>query len=308
VCEADYDHSIGTDQQALDTALALLHTTEAIQITYGAVILSFLGAIHWGFEFAKVGGEQGWRRLALGTVPLLFAWPTTFVTHGVALATQWAGFTTLWFLDQKATSKGWSESFYIEICTSLKADMALATSWYSAYRFYLSIVVGFSIIATFAGTSYYGAGAGAVTQTRIKKFKHTTERVSPVARLDRVKDKNKPESSGVLQGTVAGDMQVDQREDGEGYLKLRNIAHEEEEAEEAKKEAEEKKKEEQKKKAEKQDKKDEGQQDKAPGAMKDSAKNRTGANENENEGGKSAEGETTGMEEAVEKSKKEKEE
>lgn len=100
----------GGDQQALDTALQLLHTVEAVQITYGAVILSFLGAIHWGFEFAKVGGEQGWRRLALGTVPLLFAWPTTFVTHGVALATQWAGFTTLWFLDQKATSKGWSKS------------------------------------------------------------------------------------------------------------------------------------------------------------------------------------------------------
>jgi hypothetical protein len=84
---------------------------EHIQITYGVAILSFLGAIHWGFEFSKVGGEQGWRRLAIGVVPVLFAWPTTFLTHGVALAAQWAGFTGLWFLDQKATSKGWSELF-----------------------------------------------------------------------------------------------------------------------------------------------------------------------------------------------------
>lgn len=166
-------------------------------------------------------------------------------------------------------------------------------------------MVGFSIIATFAGTSYYGAGAGAVTQTRIKKTQHTTERISPVARLDRVKEKNKPESSGVLQGTVAGDMQVDQREDGEGYLKLRNIAHEQEEEEEKKQEAEEKKKEEQRKKQEKQDKKDEGQQDKAPGAMKDSAKNRTGANQNENEGGKSEDEKLDGMEHAVHKHKSE---
>jgi hypothetical protein len=109
----------------------------------------------------------------------------------------------------------------------------------------------------------------------MQKTQHTTLRESPVKRLDRVKEKNKPESSGKLEGTVAGDMQVDEREDGEGYLKLRNIAHEEEEAEEKKQEAEEAKKEEQKKKAEKQDKKEEGQMDKAPGAMKDSGKDRT---------------------------------
>lgn len=99
----------GTDQAALDSALQLLHTVEAVQITYGAVILSFLGAIHWGFEFAGTGGHQGWRRLAMGTMPLLFAWPTTFVSHGAALALQWAGFTTTWFVDQRATSNGWSE-------------------------------------------------------------------------------------------------------------------------------------------------------------------------------------------------------
>lgn len=187
----------------------------------------------------------------------------------------------------------------------MKGVDKVATSWYSTYRFYLSIVVGFSIIATLAGTSYYGAGAGAVAQTRMQKTQHTTLRESPVKRLDRVKEKNKPESSGKLEGTVSGDMQVDEREDGEGYLKLRNIAHEEEEADEAKKEAEEAKKEEQKKKAEKQDKKEEGQMDKAPGAMKDDGKDRTGKNKNVKGGEEKAEGEKTkGMEDAVEKSKK----
>jgi len=137
----------------------------------------------------------------------------------------------------------------------------------------------------------------------MQKTIHTTLRESPTSRLDRIgKEKNKAGSSGKLEGTVAGDMQVDERDDGEGYLKLRNIAHEEEEAEEAKAEAEEKKKEEQAKKQEKQDKKDEGQMDKAPGKMKDDAKDRTGKNKNIEGGEEKAEGEkTAGMEDAAKK-------
>lgn len=69
----------------LETAMAALHTVEHVQITYGAIILSFLGALHWGMEFAKYGGEVGFQRLAIGVVPVLVAWPTTFLAHGVAL-------------------------------------------------------------------------------------------------------------------------------------------------------------------------------------------------------------------------------
>ena len=92
-----------------DTALEALHTLEAVQITYGATILSFLGALHWGMEFVGFGGEQGYKRLIVGTIPLLIAWPTTFMSHGLALAFQWVGFTTTWFMDQRATQNGWSE-------------------------------------------------------------------------------------------------------------------------------------------------------------------------------------------------------
>jgi hypothetical protein len=43
-------------------------------ISYGAVILSFLGGVHWGFviEGAKEAGER--RRLTLGVVPALVGW------------------------------------------------------------------------------------------------------------------------------------------------------------------------------------------------------------------------------------------
>jgi hypothetical protein len=69
----------------LNSAIAALHTVEHVQITYGAIILSFLGALHWGMEFAKHGGEIGIQRLAIGVVPVLIAWPTTFLAHGIAL-------------------------------------------------------------------------------------------------------------------------------------------------------------------------------------------------------------------------------
>jgi hypothetical protein len=39
------------------TAQHLLDILQPIQIGYGAVLLSFLGAIHWGLEFAGMGGN-----------------------------------------------------------------------------------------------------------------------------------------------------------------------------------------------------------------------------------------------------------
>ncbi|OCF32732.1 hypothetical protein I316_05653 [Kwoniella heveanensis BCC8398] len=250
----------------LPTALSYLHNLEHIQITYGAIILSFLGALHWGMEFAKLGGEQGYRRLAVGIFPVLFAWPTLLASHGVALAAQWFGFTWMWFLDQKATGQGWT------------------TSWYSTYRFYLSIIVGFSIIGTLVGTSYYGAGAGAITDAGSPHLRHTTERISALKRLDKVKEKNYPSSAntkvGIVEGKVAGDVQVDKEESGESYLKLRNTKREQEEKEAAeKKEQEEKQKkeeEEKKAKAQEQDKKEQGQKERSPDGMKDDSKSRAG--------------------------------
>lgn len=121
--------------------LETLNQLQHVQVTYGAVLLGFLGAIHWGMEFAKYGGEKGYRRLALGVVPVLYAWPTLYLAPEMALAAQWAGFTGLWYADSKATSAGWTPK------------------WYSQYRFYLSILVGTCIIGTLAGTNMLGPAA-----------------------------------------------------------------------------------------------------------------------------------------------------
>ena len=39
------------------TAQHWLDILQPIQVGYGAVLLSFLGAIHWGLEFAGMGGH-----------------------------------------------------------------------------------------------------------------------------------------------------------------------------------------------------------------------------------------------------------
>jgi len=100
------------------------------------------GAMHWGLEIAEYGGRQGYTRLALGAAPILVAWPTLVMEPISALIVQWLGFTGLWMADAKATLAGWTPK------------------WYSQYRFYLSLLVGGSIIGSLACTAYWGPVAG----------------------------------------------------------------------------------------------------------------------------------------------------
>jgi len=119
-------------------AMSLLDQAASVQVTYGAVLLGFLGALHWGMEFAGYGGSKGSKRLMLGVAPVLVGWGSLALDPSMALVTQWAGFTGLWYADMKATSAGWTPQ------------------WYSQYRFYLSVLIGTCIIGTLAGTSYLG--------------------------------------------------------------------------------------------------------------------------------------------------------
>lgn len=121
-----------------DTASALLQWMEPIQIGYGACILSFLGAIHWGLEMGKVGGEIGIRRYILGIVPPLVAWPTIFLPVNAALVSQFLAFTGAWYADTQASAHGWTPR------------------WYSQYRLWLTLIVGGSIILTLVGKEYVG--------------------------------------------------------------------------------------------------------------------------------------------------------
>lgn len=120
------------------TAQMLLGTLEPIQIGFGAIILSFLGAIHWGLEFAGYGGHAPYRRYSLGILAPALAWPTIFMPIDYALLTQFLGFTAMYFADAQVTNKGW------------------APKWYSTYRFMLTFIVGACIVGTLAGRGQMG--------------------------------------------------------------------------------------------------------------------------------------------------------
>ncbi|KAL4945383.1 hypothetical protein BDV06DRAFT_209491 [Aspergillus oleicola] len=116
-----------------ESAELMLHMLEPIQVGYGAVILSFLGAIHWGLEWAGYGGRFGYRRYAAGVIAPAVAWPTLLLPVEHALITQFLAFTFLYYNDARASVKG------------------LAPQWYSMYRFVLTFIVGASIVATLVG-------------------------------------------------------------------------------------------------------------------------------------------------------------
>ncbi|PVI04171.1 hypothetical protein DM02DRAFT_640207 [Periconia macrospinosa] len=116
-----------------ETASTLLHLLEPLQVGYGAVILSFLGAIHWGLEFAGYGGHHGYRRYAIGVWTPAIAWPTLLMPFEYALISQFLGFVALYYVDTRATYRGWTPP------------------WYAIYRFVLTFIVGASIVASLVG-------------------------------------------------------------------------------------------------------------------------------------------------------------
>jgi Protein of unknown function (DUF3429) len=96
-------------------------------------IISFLGAIHWGLEYAGYGGHHSYRRYAYGVITPAVAWPTILMPTEYALISQFLIFNFLYFADARATVRGW------------------APPWYSTYRFVLTFIVGASIVVSLVG-------------------------------------------------------------------------------------------------------------------------------------------------------------
>ncbi|KAI9800701.1 MAG: hypothetical protein M1825_004023 [Sarcosagium campestre] len=146
----DINHAFETGTGFLlsgHTAELLLHIIEPLQVGYGAVIISFLGAIHWGLEFAGYGGYQRYQRYAVGVIAPAIAWPTIMFPVEYALITQFFAFNLLYFADARATVRGWFPA------------------WYSTYRFVLTFVVGASIVLTLIGRGQIADRIGKMPST-----------------------------------------------------------------------------------------------------------------------------------------------
>jgi hypothetical protein len=99
----------------------------SVQLFYGACILSFLGAVHWGLALAGIGGggdphaAMTWGRLGWSVVPALVAWATLVMDPLVGLVGQALGFAGMFFGDLRAVQHGLAPPWYIALRRPLTA-------------------------------------------------------------------------------------------------------------------------------------------------------------------------------------------
>jgi hypothetical protein len=101
-------------------------------LAYGAVILSFMGGVHWGWAMAA--GEPSLERLGLSVVPSLVGWGGFLLGGSAGLIVLALGFIGLLWLDLRAVAAG------------------RAATWYPQLRWPLTVIVVASLVlAALAG-------------------------------------------------------------------------------------------------------------------------------------------------------------
>lgn len=99
-------------------------------VGYGAVILSFIGAVHWGFTLATEHDPAERPRLILGVVPALVGWAALAVTLAtlepvLGLVLLIAGFIVTTAVEWRAHGRGWVPGGYIGMRLGLTAVVVL---------------------------------------------------------------------------------------------------------------------------------------------------------------------------------------
>ncbi len=83
-------------------------------IAYGAVILSFLGAVHWGLVLRATGGEAS-RALVVGVVPSLVGWVALLLPDRHALALLLVGFGAFWLYEHRIAGEAQLPRDYLDL-------------------------------------------------------------------------------------------------------------------------------------------------------------------------------------------------
>jgi len=95
-----------------------------ILITYGAVILSFMGAVHWGVAMANKDQQQG-KFFISSVLPALIAWTALLLAQPLALVILLAGFIWLYTYDRSVEKAQALPGWYIPMRTRLTAVVVL---------------------------------------------------------------------------------------------------------------------------------------------------------------------------------------
>ncbi len=92
---------------------------------YAAVILAFMGAIHWGLAMTQ-GAADDWRRLVAGVLPALLAATALLLAVRPALLILAAGFVALLLYDLNAVERGRAPLWYPRLRWPLTAGAVAA--------------------------------------------------------------------------------------------------------------------------------------------------------------------------------------
>lgn len=82
-------------------------------LSYGAIILSFMGGIHWGWAMAA--DEPSFARLGLSVVPALVGWGGYLLGGSFGFIVIAAGFAALLRLDLRAIAEGRAAPWYRQL-------------------------------------------------------------------------------------------------------------------------------------------------------------------------------------------------
>jgi hypothetical protein len=92
---------------------------------YAAVILSFMGAVHWGLGMSNPGKAGAWQ-LGLSVIPPLLAWLALALPLQWALPTLIVGFGAICIADAVATQRKLAPAWYPELRTPLTVGVMLS--------------------------------------------------------------------------------------------------------------------------------------------------------------------------------------
>lgn len=89
-------------------------------LAYGAVILSFLGAVHWGLVLARPSVDAA-RRLLAGVLPSLAGWVALLLPARLGLALVVVAFGAFWLYEHRVLGERFLPASYL----GLRRDLTL---------------------------------------------------------------------------------------------------------------------------------------------------------------------------------------
>ena len=86
-----------------------------MQVAYATVILSFLGAVHWGAALSRPDGARSWGWMGWSVTPALLAWFSVMMAPESALMALMACYLAAFAVDMQAVMKGLLPLLYLSL-------------------------------------------------------------------------------------------------------------------------------------------------------------------------------------------------